>query len=182
MSLDIKTVKNYAYSLFNQAKRESKENKVFESIKVFSEVLRDFSVIKNMLCYDFAFKKIHFFNLRRFDMSGSFIPKCRIGIKRHRKCDCTSPPKNKSVERIQLQQDTWTYKHTWNKRKNEITKRWHSTGCTCPSFCAPLSSVWTRGRWLGAVAYSRPLGPSLLPKKPATRPGPCLAAVSQPTP
>ena len=115
-------------------------------------------------------------------MSASFIPKCRIGIKRHRKCDCTSPPKNKSVERIQLQQDTWSHKHTWNKRKNEITKRWHSTGCTCPSFCAPLSSVWTRGRWLGAVAYSRPLGPSLLPKKPATRPGPCLAAVSQPTP
>ena len=30
MSLDIKTVKNYAYSLFNQAKRESKENKVFD--------------------------------------------------------------------------------------------------------------------------------------------------------
>jgi F-type H+-transporting ATPase subunit delta len=50
MSLDIKTVKNYAHSLFAQAKRESKENKVFESIKVFSEVLRDFSVIKNMLC------------------------------------------------------------------------------------------------------------------------------------
>jgi F-type H+-transporting ATPase subunit delta len=50
MSLDIKTVKNYAHSLFTQAKRESKENKVFESIKVFSEVLRDFSAIKNMLC------------------------------------------------------------------------------------------------------------------------------------
>jgi F-type H+-transporting ATPase subunit delta len=49
MSLDIKTVKNYAHSLFTQAKRESKENKVFESIKVFSEVLRDFSAIKNML-------------------------------------------------------------------------------------------------------------------------------------
>ena len=39
MSLDIKIVKNYAHSLFAQAKRESKENKVFESIKVFSEVL-----------------------------------------------------------------------------------------------------------------------------------------------
>ena len=29
---------------------ESKENKVFESIKVFSEVLRKFSNIKDMLC------------------------------------------------------------------------------------------------------------------------------------
>lgn len=50
MSLDIKIVKNYSQSLFTQAQKESKENKVFESLKVFSEVLRDFSVVKNMLC------------------------------------------------------------------------------------------------------------------------------------
>ncbi len=50
MSLDIKIVKNYAHSLFVQAKKESKENKVFENIRVFGDVLRDFSALKTMLC------------------------------------------------------------------------------------------------------------------------------------
>jgi F-type H+-transporting ATPase subunit delta len=50
MSLDIKVVKNYAHSLFIQAKKESKENELFKSIKLFAEILRDFSMVNDMLC------------------------------------------------------------------------------------------------------------------------------------
>ena len=57
MSLHIKIVKNYAHSLFVQAKRESKENKVFESIKVFSEVLRKFSNL-SFLSYFYPYMRI----------------------------------------------------------------------------------------------------------------------------
>ncbi len=50
MSLDIKIVKNYAQSLFSQAKKEYKESEVFENIRAFNEVLRNFSAVKKMLC------------------------------------------------------------------------------------------------------------------------------------
>lgn len=50
MSLDIKIVKNYAYSLFSRAEKESKESEVFKSIKVFDEILRNFSAVKKTLC------------------------------------------------------------------------------------------------------------------------------------
>lgn len=49
MSLDIKIVKNYANSLFSQAEKEFKENVVFESMRVFGEVLRNFSAVEKML-------------------------------------------------------------------------------------------------------------------------------------
>ena len=50
MSLDIKIVKNYAYSLFSQAEKESKESEVFKTIRIFGEVLKNFSAVKKMLC------------------------------------------------------------------------------------------------------------------------------------
>ena len=46
----IKVVKNYANSLFTEAKKNSKENEVYKNIKLFGNVLKDFKVVNDMLC------------------------------------------------------------------------------------------------------------------------------------
>ena len=50
MSLNIKVVKNYAGSLFAEAKKKSKEIEVFEDIKLFAGVLKNSKKSYNILC------------------------------------------------------------------------------------------------------------------------------------